>query len=112
MSIKLKLVKTLSYSGIVSANHKQPYVTVEDQMIAMKAVSTGYFEIVKEPVSDESTGQVDNKEEPETPKHTKSSIKKLSADEQRALIEELGGDPDKTNNEEERIELILASQGE
>lgn len=45
-------------------------------------------------------------------KHARSSIKKLSADEQRALIEELGGNPDETSNEEERIALILELQGE
>lgn len=47
-----------------------------------------------------------------TEKYTKSSIKKLSADEQRELIVELGGNPEKTNNEDERIELILQLQEE
>lgn len=44
--------------------------------------------------------------------HTKSTIKKLSADEQRDLITNLGGNPEDTNNEEERIALILALQEE
>lgn len=47
-----------------------------------------------------------------TEKYTKSSIKKLSADEQRELIVELGGNPEKTSNEDERIELILQLQEE
>jgi hypothetical protein len=44
--------------------------------------------------------------------YTKSEIKKLNADEQRNLITELGGNPEDTNNEEERIALILALQEE
>lgn len=55
-------------------------------------------------------------EEEETPAeselHTKTSIKKLSADEQRGLIVELGGNPEETNNEDERVDLILQLQKE
>ncbi|MGJ9460113.1 hypothetical protein [Oceanobacillus sp. CF4.6] len=44
--------------------------------------------------------------------YTKTSIKKLNADEQRELIAEFGGDPEETNNEDDRIELILQLQEE
>lgn len=48
----------------------------------------------------------DNEPEP----HTATSIKKLNADAQKELIVELGGDPETTKNEEERISLILDLQ--
>ena len=44
--ITLKLIKGLSYTGWVNATKKNPYVTVEDEAIAEKAVASGYFEIV------------------------------------------------------------------
>lgn len=46
--IKLKLIKGLSYSGIVSATAKSPYVSVEDEAAANMAVASGYFAIVAE----------------------------------------------------------------
>lgn len=53
----------------------------------------------------------DGKEEPGKT-YTKAEIKKLNADEQRDLITDLGGNPEDTNNEEERIALVLALQEE
>lgn len=53
-------------------------------------------------------GESDNKDVP----YTKTSIKKLNADDQRNLIVELGGDPEETNNEDERVALILQLQEE
>ncbi len=44
----LKLVKALSYSGVVEATKKKPDVFVEDQAIANKAVATGYFQIIED----------------------------------------------------------------
>lgn len=41
----LKLIKALSYSGIVTATQKRPDVFTEDKAIADKAVATGYFKI-------------------------------------------------------------------
>lgn len=57
-------------------------------------------------------GKVEEATDPEDEQelHTKASIKKLSADEQRDLIVELGGDPEGTNNEDERVALILQLQ--
>lgn len=106
--IKLKLKNALSYSGVVSATVKDPFVEIKDESVAEAAVKTGYFEVTeRNQVPDDSESASGDED-----KHTKSSIKKLSADEQRALIEELEGDPEETNNEEERIALILELQGE
>lgn len=42
----LKLIKGLSYSGVVKASQKHPYVQTEDEATANAAVATGYFELV------------------------------------------------------------------
>lgn len=44
--------------------------------------------------------------------HTAASLKKLNADEQKAIITGLGGDLESVSNEEERIALILQLQEE
>lgn len=46
--IKLKLKNALSYSGIVSANERSPFVEVKTKKEADEIVATGYFEIVEE----------------------------------------------------------------
>lgn len=43
----LKLVKGLSYCGIVSATKKKPDVFVNDKTVADLAVATGYFVLVE-----------------------------------------------------------------
>lgn len=48
--------------------------------------------------------------EEEATKHTKTSLKKLGAEGQKDLIIELGGEVEGTNNEDERIALILQLQ--
>lgn len=44
----LRLIKALSYSGVVSATRKHPDVYTKDKAIADAAVATGYFAIVAE----------------------------------------------------------------
>lgn len=46
MRYHLKLIKGLSYSGVVSATRKDPDVYVDDETIANAAVASGYFRIV------------------------------------------------------------------
>lgn len=45
----LKLIKGLSYTGVVSATVERPIVMVEDEARARKALASGYFEQVKGP---------------------------------------------------------------
>ncbi len=51
--VRIKLSKGLSYSGIVTATKKSPYVTT-DEDTAKEAVASGYFEYVPEAVSESS----------------------------------------------------------
>lgn len=48
MSYHLRLCKSLSYKGVVSATKKQPDVFVEDKATAEAAVATGYFNLVED----------------------------------------------------------------
>lgn len=59
---------------------------------------------------EETEENKDPENEPET--FTTSSLKKFNAVEQKAIIENLGGNVEETNNEDERIALILQLQEE
>ena len=50
MSYHLKLVKALSYYGLVEATREHPDVYVEDEATAKAALASGYFrEVTGEP---------------------------------------------------------------
>lgn len=55
----LKLIKALSYTGIVKATRKTPDVFVEDKATADTAVATGYFELVGEVEDKADAGEVE-----------------------------------------------------
>lgn len=61
----LRLVKALSYAGIVTATKKQPDVFVEDKAIADKAVASGYFEVVEDAGKSENVATLKAADEPE-----------------------------------------------
>lgn len=46
MSYRLKLIKALSYCGVVKATREHPEVLVKDKATAEKAVATGYFKLL------------------------------------------------------------------
>lgn len=116
--IKLKLKRALSYtSDSIAASVKEPIIAVETNGEAEDAESTGYFDVIERGQDD--SGESDETEKPdegpednEPQAYTESSLKKLSAAEQREVIEELGGNAEDTNNEDERIALILQLQEE
>lgn len=53
MTYHLKLVKGLSYHGVIFATVKNPDVYTDDKAIADKAVSSGYF-VLENDVNDDS----------------------------------------------------------
>lgn len=113
---KLKLIKGLSYNGIVSATAKNPYITVDDEETALAAVDTGYFKIVEKAEKgndgqNNNGGQADdgtNKEEPK-------DWKKFNKDDLIAFANEHNIDVSGCKNQDERIAIIevaLADEGE
>lgn len=53
----LRLIKGLSYFGIVSATKKNPDVYTDDKATADKAVASGYFVLVSAPITEEVTAE-------------------------------------------------------
>ncbi len=63
---KLKLIKGLSYSGVVKATKKAPYVETDDEATAALAVASGYFTLVASaPVPDADNEDMDHIEDDE-----------------------------------------------
>lgn len=58
----LRLIKALSYSGVVEATKQHPDVFVKDKATADAAVATGYFQLVE---------QVQNPDDGEEQEHRK-----------------------------------------
>ena len=71
MSYHLKLVKTLSYYGLVEATREHPDVYVEDEATAKAALASGYFR--------EVTGEPEPVEpEPEREPYTREQLKEIA----------------------------------
>ena len=49
----LRLIKALSYTGLVSATQKNPDTFTEDKAIADGAVASGYFTLIKDEAEEE-----------------------------------------------------------
>ena len=58
----LKLIKALSYTGVVSATKEKPDVYTDDEAAAKEAVASGYFKLVEAP-----SGTPVDPEDPEDP---------------------------------------------
>lgn len=107
---KLKLIKGLSYNGIVSATAKNPYITVDDEETALAAVDTGYFKIVERAEKgndgqNNNDGQGDNGTNKEEPK----DWKKFNRDDLIAFANEHNIDVSGCKNQDERIAIIEAA---
>lgn len=82
-------------------------------------VGGGRFFKANEPVEVENAEELISKYsdlkivvEDKADQHTESSLKKLNAEKQKVIIEDLGGNVEETNNADERIALILRLQEE
>lgn len=101
---------------------QKPVEVADNELDNLLATYSNDLELVagkeKEPADSNGDGkQEETPGDPEEPgnenaPYTKTSIRKLTADEQRDLIVEFGGNPEETNNEDERVALILQLQEE
>lgn len=57
---KLRLIKALSFHGIVTATVQNPIVETQDEAVMKKAVATGYFELI-EHTADATDGVIEQK---------------------------------------------------
>lgn len=78
----LKLIKSLSYTGVVTATKKNPDVFVEDKATADKAVATGYFKLVEEveATQGKTAATVGHLDEAELLEMKFDDLKRLAAD--------------------------------
>lgn len=62
MEYKLKLIKGLSYHGVVSATKGNPFAVTADKEVADNAVKSGYFSLIDIITDDENKNNQDNLE--------------------------------------------------
>lgn len=58
----LKLIKSLSYHGIVKATRENPDVYTDDEAVATAAVATGFFELIESPAQQTSQPEAEPEE--------------------------------------------------
>lgn len=102
MSIKLKLIKGLSYrggkEGILKATKDKPFCFVETMDEAEAAIASGHFQLVEVP-------KVKELEKPSNPEATKG-IGKMTKDELESYAVEIGVDISDCKNNDERKDTI------
>ncbi len=90
----LRLIKALSYTGVVEATKQRPDVYVEDKAIADRAVATGYFKLVESEEAHLDGGQFEE--------WSFEEIKRLAAD--------MGIDPACLSSKEDYVKAIEATE--
>lgn len=102
MSYHLRLCKSLSYKGVVSATKKQPDVFVEDKATAEAAVATGYFTLVEGEPEEQAA-------QPEAAAHLdKEQLESMKFDDLKKLAEDMGIDTKGLKKKAELVEAISA----
>lgn len=78
----LRLIKSLSYTGVVTATQRKPDVFVEDKATADKAVATGYFKLLesKEAAAQPAPAQTAHLDTAQLEEMKVDDLKKLATD--------------------------------
>jgi len=106
--VRIKLVKGLSYSGIVTATKKNPFVTTDEET-AKEAVATGYFtieEVIEEYPEKTGEDQEEDQAPPTSDDKVQKPIEKMTKPELEAYAKANGIDISSCTNNEQRIALI------
>ena len=115
--VQLKLIKGLSYSGIITATAKKPFVTTDDET-AKKAVETGYFAVVENIGGELPVGNIQNPNvttvegSGASKEDGKKSFDKMTKAELEAYAAENGIDISQCTNNKQKIELINKAAAE
>lgn len=81
MSYHLKLIKALSYCGVVTATRQHPDIFVEDKATADAAVATGYFKLLAaEKAVEETPAQTAHLDPAQLEEMKVDDLKQLAAD--------------------------------
>lgn len=98
----LKLIKGLSYTGVVEATKKKPDVFTEDKAIADKAVASGYFKLVGEETPVQPT--------PQTAHLDKGQFEEMKFDDLKKLAADMGIDTAGLKKKADLVEAIAAEE--
>lgn len=96
----LRLIKSLSYTGVVEATSKNPDVFTENKATADAAVATGYFKLVE-----------DNRTltpAPQTAYLDKAQLEEMKFDDLKSLAADMGVDTTGFKKKADYIEAIAA----
>lgn len=97
----LRLIKSLSYTGVVEATSKNPDVFTEDKATADAAVATGYFKLMEDNGAAAST--------PEQTAHlSKAQLEEMKFDDLKSLAADMGVDTTGFKKKADYVEAIAA----
>lgn len=99
----LKLIKALSYTGIVKATRKNPDIFVEDKATADTAVATGYFELVGEVEDKADAGEVE-----QTAHLDREQLEGMKFDDLKRMATDMGIDIKGLKSKNDIVEAIVA----
>ncbi len=103
---KLKLIKAGSYTGLVKATAKQPFVEVDTDDEAQTLVATGYFELCTSTVSDAPD---EDKTEESSPDY--DALSAMTKAELTAYAKDNGIDTEGCKTKADILEAISAANG-
>ncbi len=101
----LKLIKGLSYCGIIEATKKKPDVFVKDKAIVDIAVATGYFKLIEE-----IEEMLKDKEEPlrQTKYFSEIELTNMKLDDLKQFAVDIGVDTKGFKSKVDYIKAIMA----
>lgn len=99
----LKLVKGLSYNGVVSASQKNPDVYILDKAIANQAVATGYFKLVSGEIE---RVQLSSAQDVKSGNLDTTQLENMKLEDLKRLAADIGLDPSAYKKKADLIEAI------
>jgi hypothetical protein len=99
----LKLVKGLSYNGVVSASQKNPDVYILEEALANQAVATGYFKLVSGEIE---RVQLSSAQDVKSGNLDTAQFENLKLEDLKRLAEDMGLDPSAYKKKADLIEAI------
>ena len=98
----LKLIKALSYLGVVKATKDKPDVYTDDEATANAAVASGYFKLVEDTEADNSSEN--------TVHFGKSQLEDMKIDDLKGLAADIGIDTTGFKKKSDYVEAISAAE--
>lgn len=98
----LKLIKALSYLGVVKATKDKPDVYTDDEATANAAVASGYFKLVEDTEADNSSAN--------TAHFDKSQLEDMKIEDLKGIAADMGIDTTGFKKKSDYVEAISAAE--